>query len=680
MKTTDHLQSQVARLLELRKEINQHNYRYHVLDSPIISDQEFDHLMRELWEIEALHPDWVTPDSPSQRAGGTPTAKFSKVSHVKPILSLANAFSSGDIFAWYERILRLDDRVSKTDFVIEPKIDGLTVVLTYQNGIFTRGATRGDGEVGEDITTNLKTVRSIPLRIPLDADGPTPPENLVVRGEVYMNVMDFEALNHRLLEAGEKTYLNPRNTAAGSLRQLDASLTAQRPLRVLTYALVDSSDKRPASQWEILSWLSSYGFPVWANSSRCQTIEEAAAKCQEWQEKRVGLPFEIDGMVIKINDLELAESLGYVGKDPRGALAVKFPAQEVSTLLRDIGTNVGRTGVLTPYAILEPVEIGGVIVKQATLHNFDYIAEKDIRIGDRVLVKRAGEVIPYIIGPIVDSRSGVEKVYQPPVSCPACGQPVEHFEGEVAWYCVNASCPEQLVRNLEHFVSRGAMDIDGLGIKIVEQLAQAGLVKDVADLFMLQKADLLKLEKFADKKADNLLQAIENSRVQTLSRLINALGIRGVGEVMAGDLVDVYPNLDALAKAGLEELQQIEGVGPNVAQSIVDWFQTPANQQILEKLRQAGVWPSAAKVEKLSSEAQSLAGLSFVVTGTLPTFSREGIKAYIQEHGGKSSESVSKSTSYLVLGENPGSKLEKAKKLGIPILDEAQFRHLAEKI
>lgn len=661
-------QSLREELERLRREIHYHNYRYHVLDSPIISDYEFDRLVARLREIEAAHPEWITPDSPTQRTGAPVSEKFSKVRHPAPILSLGNAFTADEVRAWYERLVRLDERVRRADFVLEPKIDGLTVVLHYRSGSFTLGATRGDGEIGEDITPNLRTVRSVPLRIPVNPHGPPPPEALVVRGEVFMHLKDFEALNRRLEEAGERTYLNPRNTAAGSLRQLDPGITATRPLVLLTYAIVSANGAVPVTQWETLQYLKALGFPVYDGAQYCKDIQEVLARLDAWMELRDRLPFEADGVVIKINDLRLADDLGVVGKDPRGALALKFPAREVTTTLKDIGVNVGRTGVLTPYAILEPVEVGGVIVKQATLHNFDYIAEKDIRVGDRILLKRAGDVIPYVIGPVVEARTGQEQIYRPPQVCPVCKQPVEHFPGEVAWYCVNAACPAQLIRNLEHFVSRGAMDIVGLGIKIVEQLVTSGLVKDVADLYSLTRADLLRLEGFADKKADNILAAIDASRSRPLERVINALGIRGVGEVMAGDLAGHYRDLEQLSRATAEELQQIEGIGPNIAEAIVDWFSRPVNRRVLEKLRAAGVWPAA---EEAAAPAGALEGLTFVVTGALPHYSREGIKDFIRSHGGKVTDSVSKSTSYLVVGESPGSKLDKARQLGVPILDEA---------
>jgi len=667
------------RLEQLRREIQYHNYRYHVLDDPQISDLEFDQLMSDLRAIENSHPEWITPDSPTQRIGATPADRFEKLRHPSPVLSLGNAFDADGVRAWYERILRLDGRVAEASFIVEPKIDGLTVVLHFRDGIFVQGATRGDGEVGEDVTTNLRTVRALPLRIPVQPGEIKAPRYLVVRGEVFIYMKDFEDLNRRLEEAGEKTYLNPRNTAAGSLRQLDPNLTASRPLTLLTYGIVDGEDSLPGTHYETVEYLRNLGFPV-VEANRYRTIEKAITACLEWNERRWSLPYEADGAVIKVDGLALVDDLGVVGKDPRGAIAFKFPAREVTTQLLDIGVNVGRTGVLTPYAVLEPVEIGGVIVKQATLHNFDYIVEKDIRIGDRVLVKRAGDVIPYVIGPVVSARIGVEKAFDPPKNCPACGEPVEHFPGEVAWYCVNAACPTQLIRNVEHFVSRGAMDIVGLGIKIVEQLVQAGLVHDVADLYTLRREDLLQLEGFAEKKADNLLRSIAVSKERSLARVITALGIRGVGEVGASELARHYQDLHSLEWAGLDDLQQIEGIGPNIAQAIVDWFAVPANQGVLEKLRAAGVWPQAEVRSGAREGNLKLSGLTFVVTGTLPGFSREGAKAFIESYGGKVTDSISKKTSYLVLGSEPGSKFEKAKVLGIPILDDIGLRRLAGEI
>jgi DNA ligase (NAD+) len=688
-----------SRYEELKEKIHFHNHRYHVLDAPIISDAEFDKLLNELKRIEAEHPDWITPDSPTRRAGAKPADRFDKVRHPAPILSLANAFGADDARAWLERITRLDDRVEKAKFVVEPKIDGLSVVLHYRDGVFVQGATRGDGEVGEDITQNLRTIRSIPLKIPVQTADRRPqtasssavhrpPSYLVIRGEAYIPAKEFEELNRKLQEAGERTYQTPRNTAAGSLRQLDPEQTASRPLTILLYQIIHSEGgKVPNSQWEILEYLKALGFPVTDVAKRFDNFEKAIAYTESWEKKRDNLPYETDGMVIKVDDLTLAAELGFVGKDPRGAIAFKFPAREVTTKLLDIRVSVGRTGVLIPNAVLEAVEIGGVIVERATLHNFDYIAEKDIRIGDRVLVKRAGEVIPYVIGPVADARTGKEKKYKPITTCPSCGQPVEHIEGEVAWYCVNAACPAQLVRNVEHFVSRGAMDINGLGSKIVEKLIETGKVKDVADIYTLKRADILDAVTKKDRKtekeppgkiAENLLTAIEASRSQPLSRLITALGIHGVGEVMAGDLAATFPDLDALSKAKADDLLQIEGVGPNTAEGIVDWFSRPFNQKVLKKLKSVEMWPRGGKSKVESRKSDAFEGLTFVVTGTLPTFSRDDAKAFIESHGGKVTDSVSKKTSYLVLGETPGSKFDKAKSLGVKIIGEEELKKLAK--
>lgn len=669
------------RLEYLISEVNYHNYRYHVLDDPVISDYEYDQLLVELRRIEAAHPEWITPDSPTQRAGGIPAERFSRVSHPAPIMSLANAFDGDDVRAWYKRLFRMDERVADTEYVVEPKFDGLTVVLHYRDGVFEMGATRGDGQVGEDITHNLRTIKALPLSIPVNPDGPQPSPYLVVRGEVFISIADFESLNQKLEQAGEKTYLNPRNTAAGSLRQLDPTLTAARPLKLFIYSIVASDGNLPSSQWETLNLIKDLGFPVTEYVRRIKDLEEVISWCESWVKKKAKLPFEIDGMVIKIDDTVLASDLGYVGKDPRGAIAFKFPAQEVVTRLLDIGVNVGRTGVLTPFAILEPVDIGGVIVKQATLHNFDYISDKDIRIGDRVRVKRAGEVIPYVIGPVEAVRTGNEHRYQSPKVCPVCGEPVENLPGEVAWYCVNSGCPEQLIRNVEHFVSRGAMDIVGLGIKIVEQFVDSGLVHDVADLYTLSRDKLLDLEGFGEKKTDNILEAIYTSRSRSLARLVNALGIRGVGEVMAGDLTRYFVDLETLSRATTNDLERIEGIGPNIARAIVDWFDRPGNQEVIKKLRLAGVWPIShqAGMVPIDEAALPFSGLTFVITGTLPDMTRNEARELIQSNGGKVTSSVSKKTDYLLVGENPGSKYDKALSLNVKIIDEKGLMRFVEK-
>lgn len=667
------IQNERDELVRLQSEINYHNYRYHVLDDPVLSDYEYDMKLKRLQELEQKYPDLITSESPTQRSGARPQDKFEKVQHPAPILSLANAFNVDDLSAWFERINKLDDQLSQSSFVMEPKIDGLTVVLHYEKGIFVKGATRGDGETGEDITANLRTIRALPLKIPVNEIGLPIPDQLVVRGEVFIKTKDFEKLNEELTKKGEKTYQNPRNTAAGSLRQLDPGITRDRPLNLLTYAIVENSDLGMKSQWETLEFLRAVGFPVSPLATKNDTFQDVIENVPKWMEMRDTIPYEVDGIVVKLDNLRLAEKLGVAGKDPRGAIALKFPAKEVATTLKEIGVNVGRTGVLTPYAILEPVGLGGVVVRQATLHNFDFIDEKDIRINDRVLIKRAGDVIPYVIGPITGSRTGKEVQFEKPSICPSCKQPVENLPGEVAYYCVNSSCPAQLVRNIEHFVSREAMDIDGLGIKIVEQLVENGLVSDVADLYTLNEEQLMSLEGFAEKKAQNLVNAIQISRETSFSRFINGLGIRGVGEVAATELSQQFESIDELSSATIERLRLISGIGPNIALSIRDWFDRSSNQMLLQKFRNNDVWPESTKENKSGS---NLAGLTFVITGTLPSLSREDVEDLISKNGGKVTGSVSRNTSYLVLGENPGSKFEKAKSLGVKNITEQELLDL----
>ncbi|MBI9046839.1 MAG: NAD-dependent DNA ligase LigA [Anaerolineaceae bacterium] len=661
----------------LRNQIRRHNHQYYVLNAPIISDYEYDQLMQQLRKLENEHPDLITSESPSQRVGAKASDRFEKVPHPAPILSLSNAFDVPDLKAWFERIVKLNSQVRNASFVTEPKFDGLTVVLHYRNGLLVQGATRGDGEIGEDITNNLKTVGSIPLRIPIDPNGPEPPENLVVRGEVLMSIKDFEFLNQEMQKAGEKTYVNPRNTAAGSLRQMDPAITAKRPLKMFAYAIITAQGEVPQMQWQVLDYLRSLGFLVSDLSEQHNDLDSVAKAYAEWIERRKTLDFEIDGLVVKLDDLQLSDSLGFVGRDPRGSIAMKFPAVEVSTQLQEIRVNVGRTGILTPYAVLEPVEVGGVIVRQATLHNFDFINEKDIRVNDRVMIKRAGEVIPYVIGPILDARQGNEDAYKMPEECPSCGNKVIRDEGEVGYYCINPTCPAQLIRNIEHFVSRPAMDIVGLGIKIVEQLVENELVNDVADLYTLSFEKLEPLEGFAAKKTENLLDAIRVSKEQPLERLINALGIKGVGEAMAGDLADRFQNLDELKIATLEEIEAMDGFGPNIAEAIVSWFGNPANQILLGKFKKAGLWPIAEEKTGFDENDLVFDGLTFVVTGTLPNYSRDEIKHIIKQNGGKVSSSVSKNTHFLVAGEKAGSKLTKAQQLGVRVLNE---KELLEKI
>lgn len=660
---------------KLRQELNFHNYRYHVLDDPMISDTKYDQMLVALREIEAECPDLITPDSPTQRVGGTLAEGFTRVPHPSAILSLANAFSAEDLMAWYERIAKLDDRVRDAAFVVEPKLDGLTVVLHYERGAFTLGATRGDGVNGEDITANLRTVNSLPLRVPVRPDSAKVPANLVVRGEALIFKKDFEEMNRQAEAEGGRLYVNPRNTAAGSLRQIDTSLTASRPIRIFCYAIVESSEQPWARQSQVLEFLRESGFPVAGGARVCENIEEVIDTVTRAVDDRDGYRYEIDGMVVKIDDLQLASSLGVVGKDPRGAIAYKFAAEEATTVLEDIGLNVGRTGVITPYAILKPIYVGGANVKQATLHNFDFIREKDLRIGDRVLIKRSGDVIPYVIGPVVKARTGKEKRYRMPKVCPDCGEPIQRIEGEVAVYCVNSSCPAQLIRNVEHFASRGSMDIEGLGSKVAVWLVKSGLVSDVGDLYSLTKEQLLQLEGFADKKAEKLLAAIEASKQQPLSRLITALGIRGVGETVAADFARNFRSLERLAGATAEELEAQEGIGPSTAAAVVDWFSKKHNKQLLAKLKLAELWPEQAAPD---AGPQTLDGQTFVLTGTLPSMGRDDAKALIVAAGGKVSGSVSGKTDYLVAGEKAGSKLTKAQELGVKVIGEDELLKLLE--
>ncbi len=678
------------RIEELRNQINYHIYRYHVLDDPVISDDAYDALYRELQELEAAHPELRSPDSPTQRVGGELREEFRAVEHPQPMLSLSNAFNPDELRAWRDRFLRLlPADYPEPAYVVEPKIDGLTVVLHYQDGIFVLGATRGDGVRGEEITANLRTVKVLPLRIPVaeaataaaesnSSAGHVPqvPARLVVRGEAYMPIDAFEEFNRQQAAAGKRTYANPRNTAAGSLRVLDPSITASRPLRLYCYQVVEmGGGPELASQWQALGYLRGLGFPVSEQNRRFSDFEALVEYCVVWEAVRETLNFEADGLVIKVDDFATQERLGAVGNAPRWATAYKYPAPEAVTRLNRIVVNVGRTGTLNPAAELEPVRIGGVTVSNATLHNADYVAERDIREGDMVVVKRAGEVIPQVLGPVLELRPPGTRPWQMPDRCPACGEPVEHPEGEVAYYCVNAACPAQLVRSVEYFVSRGAMDIEGLGIRQAELFVDLGLIHDVADLYYLQAGQLLPLEGFAEKKVANLLDAIQTSKDRGPARLLAALGIQGIGGTVAQILVEHFGTLDALSTASREELEQIPGIGPKLAESVVDWFAREPNRRILKKLGEAGVRMEAQPVE--AEGPQPLEGLVFVITGTLPTMSREQATELIQAYGGKVTGSVSGQTSYLVAGEKAGSKLDKAQKLGVPVIDEEALRRMA---
>jgi len=655
----------------LRQEIRHHDYLYYVLDAPVISDAEYDALMDRLRKLEEAHPELITPDSPTQRVGGQVQEQFAKVRHPSPILSLGNAFSSDEVRAWRERIMRLLPPGTPLQFVVEPKVDGLTVVLHYVDGLFQLGATRGDGEVGEDVTANLRTIPSVPLRIPVYPNGPPAPRRLVVRGEAYMRIRDFEAFNRAQAEKGEKTFANPRNAAAGSLRQLDPAITAARPLRLFVYAIVASEGVELHTQWEVLHYLEKMGFPVNPDKMLFDDLEDAIIYCEQWIEKRDKLDYEADGMVLKINDLATQASLGVVGKDPRGMLARKFPAREATTRLKEVGINVGRTGTLNPFAILEPVRLGGVTIEHATLHNFEDIARKDIRIGDVVLVKRAGDVIPQVEKPLLELRTGEEKVISIPERCPVCGEPTLKPEGEVAVYCINPSCPAQVVQRIIHWAA--TMDIEGLGERLVQLFVDHGLLHDAADLYYLKRAEVRALPGFADRATDKLLAAIAASKDRPLARLIAALGIRGVGSIVAETLAQHFHSVDELMHSSADTLQQIPGVGPVSAANIAAFFASDSVRHLIEKLRRAGVRLEEAAARPI---AGPLVGKTFVITGTLPSLSREQATELIEAAGGKVTDVVSRKTDYLVLGESPGSKYQKALDLGVPVIDEAQLRQM----
>jgi DNA ligase (NAD+) len=669
------------RVEELREQVDYHSYRYHVLDDPIISDDAYDALYRELQELEAEHPELRTPHSPTQRVGGELREEFTAVEHPRPMLSLSNAFDPEELRAWRDRFMRLlPADHPEPAYVAEPKIDGLTVVLHYAQGTFDLGATRGNGVRGEEITPNLRTIKALPLRVPVVRDAEletTAPARLVVRGEAYMPIDAFEVFNQEQEAAGKKTYANPRNTAAGSLRVLDSSVTASRPLNLFCYQVI-LMDGGPAlaSQWEALEYLRRLGFPVSHLNRRFTDFEELIEHAVAWEQVRETLNFEVDGLVIKIDDFATQQRLGAVGNAPRWATAYKYPAPEAITRLRAIVVNVGRTGSLTPAADLEPVRIGGVTVSNATLHNADYVAERDIREGDTVVVKRAGEVIPQVLRPVPELRPPDTKPWQMPDHCPVCGEAVERPEGEVAYYCVNAACPAQLVRSVEHFVSRGAMDIEGFGIRQAELFVDLGFLHDVADIYYLRAEQILPLEGFGEKKVSNLMAAIEASKDQSPARLLTALGIQGVGVTVAQILMDHYRSLDALAAAPREELEQIPGIGPKLADSVADWFARETNRQIITKLEAAKVRTTSEAIKVVGP--QPLAGQTFVITGTLPTMSREQAKSLIETHGGRVTGSVSGKTDYLLAGERAGGKLAKAEKLGVNVLDEAALLEMVE--
>ena len=655
---------------KLRELLNYHNHRYYVLDSPEISDEEYDNLMRQLKQLEDEHPELITPDSPTQRVGAEPVAAFGIVEHPQPLLSLANAFSDAELDAWYRRVSNLLAG-REPDLVCELKMDGLAVALTYVNGLLEVGATRGDGFRGENITRNLRTINSIPLSVPKEA-----PPRFEVRGEVYLSKAGFKKLNEERAKEDLPLFANPRNAAAGSVRQLDSKITAQRPLDIFIYGLGWAESKPvPDTHWEIMQYLKSLGFKTNPNNTRCRTIDEAKAFYAKWVKNLESLPYEADGVVAKVNSIPYQVELGYVGREPRWAVAYKFPAVQGTTRLLDIGINVGRTGSLNPYAILEPVQVGGVTISRAALHNEEDIHRKDIRIGDWVTVERAGEVIPQVVGPIVARRTGEERVFHMPARCPVCGSRIVRPEGEAMHRCPNTACPAQFFELLKHFAGSGGMEIDGLGEQWCRTLIDAGLVSDVADLYALKdkKEELLELERMGEKLANNILESIEASKGRPFSRVLFALGILHVGSEMADILARHFPSIDALARATEEELTGVPGIGPKIASSVAAYFREERNRHVIEKLREAGVRLEQEVEEAPPPEEQPLAGKVFVLTGTLSSMSRSRAEARIKELGGSATSSVSRRTAYLVAGENPGSKLEDARRLGVSILTEEEF-------
>jgi DNA ligase (NAD+) len=658
---------------KLHELLNYHNHRYYVLDSPEISDAEYDKLMRELKQLEDEHPELITPDSPTQRIGAAPVEAFGVVEHPQPLLSLANAFTDEELDAWYRRASNLLGG-RKTDFVCELKIDGLAVALTYVNGLLEVGATRGDGLRGENITQNLRTVKSIPLSVPKEA-----PRRFEVRGEVYLPKTGFKKLNEERAKEELPLFANPRNAAAGSVRQLDPRITAQRPLDIFIYGLGWAEGKSvPDTHWEIMQYLKSLGFKLNPNNTLCRSINEAKAFYAKWVKNQEALPYEADGVVVKINSIPYQVELGYVGREPRWAIAYKFPAVQGTTRLLEIGINVGRTGSLNPYAILEPVQVGGVTISHAALHNEEDIHRKDIRIGDWVVIQRAGEVIPEIVEPIVSRRTGKEKIFHMPKRCPVCDAEVIKPEGEAMHRCTNAACPAQALERIKHFVSRGAMDIEGVGERMSQALFDAELIKDIGDLYSLKekRGQLLNMEKLADKSVTNILNSIEKSKDRPLPRVIFALGILNVGEQTAELLAEHFTSIDELGRASKEQLQEISSIGPKIADSIMAFFRQKQNQKIIDKLRKAGV---KLEAEKAETRELPLAGLEFVITGQLEAFPREEAEAKIKELGGKAVSDVTRKTNYLVVGEDPGSKLARAQALGTKTLTEAEFLELLKK-
>ncbi len=658
-----------SRIAELRSLINHHNYLYYVLDSPEISDEDYDALMRELKALEEQYPDLVTPDSPTQRIGAPISEKFAPVPHNVPMLSLDDAFSVEEVIAFDRRIRKLLNRKHDLTYMLEPKMDGLAVELIYENGVLVRGSTRGDGFVGEDVTANLRTIRSIPLRL-VAVSGTPVPERLEARGEVFMNVADFKELNRRRQQEGLAPFANPRNAAAGSLRQLDPAVTARRPLDIFLYGVGQVTGRSFETQEEILVFLKGVGLKTNPLAESCRGIHRAIEYHDRLAAMRPDLPYEIDGTVIKVNSIKLQQQLGAKARSPRWAIAFKFQAARAITRIKDIILSIGRTGAVTPVAVMESVRVGGVVVSRATLHNQDEIRRKDIRVGDWVIIQRAGDVIPEVVKPLKERRDGTERPFDMPKVCPVCGSRLIKKEGEAVWRCPNPECFPRLVKKISHFASKGAMDIDGLGPKVAEQLINAGLVRDLADIYTLTLDDLVSIERFGEKSAQNLLNAIDKSRDTTLARFLYALGIRHVGEVSAQRLAEYFGSIERIMQARPHEILNIPGMGEELAQSIVEWFRDEKNRRTIRRLLDAGI---RFRDQAKPPEERPLQGLSFVFTGSLSSLKRSEAKSLVTQAGGKVMSSVSRNTNYVVVGEKPGSKLEKARKLGVPVLTEQEF-------
>ncbi len=661
------------RIPELRKIIEYHNQRYYQQDAPEISDAEYDGLMRELQELEKHYSDENIASSPTQRVGAAPLAKFASFSHPQAMLSLGNAFSAEDVLDFDARLKRLA-KIDQIDYVAEPKLDGLAVNLIYENGLFIRGATRGDGATGEDVTQNLKTISSLPLKMKKSTHHLIP-EFIEIRGEVYMERQPFSKLNLRRVEEGEEPFANPRNAAAGSLRQLDPKITARRPLNIFLYGIGTVSGLRFASHWEILKALAAWGFPVSPLIQQAPDIAACISYFEHMGSIRPGLPYEIDGVVLKVNNLTTQEILGNVSRSPRWAIACKFSAEQANTVIKDIIVQVGRMGALTPVAVMEPVNVGGVMVSRATLHNEDEILKKDIRIGDTVVIQRAGDVIPEVVQVIAIKRTGREKEFRIPHRCPECGSEIVRLDGEVAHRCVNLSCPAQIKEHIRHFSSRGAMDIEGLGEKVSAQLFDANLINDPADLYFLAKNQLLKLDRQAEKSVQKLLDAIEQSKTPPLDKFIFALGIRHVGERTAKLLAGHFGSMESLMKADVTELTLLNEIGPEIAQSIVEFFAEDKNRKVMEKFRRAGISPQT----KASSSNALLQGKSFVFTGTMESMGRNEAKTLVENLGGSIHSNVTSKTSYVVAGSEPGSKLHKARAQGVSVISEEEFLKLVNR-